>query len=495
MKRNTILLLVMLVIIAACTPPCLASNSLILGYSETDLDTKLVSGYFESIRNNPNELQAFFRAMPKGGDLHNHLSGAVYAEDMIDISARHGLLVDPATGQLGDANSTAPGLVPVSSAYSNATLYSSIVDEWSMRDYPENTGSGREWFFGTFGLIGPAKVYQGEMIAALRDRAAKEHVMYIETMMHIPGRYPAVAQVEANVSWNGNFSEMREALLDAGLKDICRQNADALAAYDARSWEFAGPGGKNITMRYIYEAGRNYPKMDVYTDLVQAFETANQSPLVVGINLVGEEDAYYSRTDYPLHMEMIAYLHSVYPGVPIALHAGEQTIGLVPPEALKFHVSDAVNTGKASRIGHGVDIMFEEGAHATLAEMRRLDIPIEILLTSNEEILHVSGPYHPVSVYLAYQVPVIIGTDDPGVERTDLTEQYVELALQHPGVSYEQIRAINTNSIRYAFLSEPEKGELLGRFNGDLNRFEGTIANRFTSPLYSFDLSGPLKVS
>ena len=32
--------------------------------------------------------------MPKGGDLHSHLSGAIYAESMIDWAAEDGLCVD-----------------------------------------------------------------------------------------------------------------------------------------------------------------------------------------------------------------------------------------------------------------------------------------------------------------------------------------------------------------------------------------------------------------
>src|SRR5262245_4649957 len=34
----------------------------------------------DSLVNDPAGLAAFLMAMPKGGDLHNHLSGAVYAE-------------------------------------------------------------------------------------------------------------------------------------------------------------------------------------------------------------------------------------------------------------------------------------------------------------------------------------------------------------------------------------------------------------------------------
>jgi hypothetical protein len=36
--------------------------------------------YFESLRKSPPQMYAFLKQMPKGGDLHNHLSGAVYAE-------------------------------------------------------------------------------------------------------------------------------------------------------------------------------------------------------------------------------------------------------------------------------------------------------------------------------------------------------------------------------------------------------------------------------
>src|SRR5258708_5886946 len=52
--------------------------------------------YFESIRNQPLLLHAFLQQMPKGGDLHNHLSGAVYAESFIKFAAQDGLCVDRA---------------------------------------------------------------------------------------------------------------------------------------------------------------------------------------------------------------------------------------------------------------------------------------------------------------------------------------------------------------------------------------------------------------
>jgi len=53
--------------------------------------------YFESIRNSPPQQLAFLLKMPKGGDLHSHLSGAIYAESYIEWAADSGLCVNNET--------------------------------------------------------------------------------------------------------------------------------------------------------------------------------------------------------------------------------------------------------------------------------------------------------------------------------------------------------------------------------------------------------------
>src|SRR5215475_1405186 len=55
---------------------------------------------FESVKQQPSLLLPFLREMPKGGDLHNHLSGALYAENLIDYSVQSGLCVDRTTSVL-----------------------------------------------------------------------------------------------------------------------------------------------------------------------------------------------------------------------------------------------------------------------------------------------------------------------------------------------------------------------------------------------------------
>ncbi|MGZ5178379.1 MAG: hypothetical protein ACXWCW_30005, partial [Burkholderiales bacterium] len=55
--------------------------------------------YLDSIRHQPPLLQAFLHDMPKGGDLHSHLTGAIYAEDVLDWAASDNFCVDRTTSQ------------------------------------------------------------------------------------------------------------------------------------------------------------------------------------------------------------------------------------------------------------------------------------------------------------------------------------------------------------------------------------------------------------
>src|SRR5438034_4621413 len=94
--------------------------------------------HFESLRKSPPQLLAFLLAMPKGGDLHNHLSGAVYAESYLQWSADNGLCVNLASMALIVPDSPAgcnkyAGAPPVNTALTNFVLYRQLIDAWSMR--------------------------------------------------------------------------------------------------------------------------------------------------------------------------------------------------------------------------------------------------------------------------------------------------------------------------------------------------------------------------
>src|SRR5215467_15044069 len=99
-----------------------------------EFDTVITAATFDAARENRTTLRAFLHRMPKGGDLHTHLSGAVYAERFIAWAAERQLCVNAANIVLEkqDCQQQA-GAVPVAGALRDQKLYDRLVDAFSMR--------------------------------------------------------------------------------------------------------------------------------------------------------------------------------------------------------------------------------------------------------------------------------------------------------------------------------------------------------------------------
>ena len=65
--------------------------------------------YLDTIRTRPAKLRAFLKAMPKGADLHNHLSGAVPTETLIGYAVSDGLCIEVTTFTAMPGPAAAPG--------------------------------------------------------------------------------------------------------------------------------------------------------------------------------------------------------------------------------------------------------------------------------------------------------------------------------------------------------------------------------------------------
>lgn len=234
---------------------------------------------------------------------------------------------------------------------------------------------------------------------------------------------------------------------------------------------------ERFTMRYQNFVLRFMEPVDLFKNLVIAFLSANESKLVAGVNIVSPEDGETSMKDYWLHMVMFKYCHSRFPNVKYTLHAGELTLGLVQPEDLTWHINSAIYIAGANRIGHGVDIAYEANSYDLMRYMAKNNIPIEINLVSNEFILKVKENRHPFTLYKEFNVPIVISTDDAGILRTNMTEQYVLLARRYQDVSYKTIKQYVYNSINYSFIQdESVKKQLLK----DLDTRFKTFENQFS---------------
>ncbi len=444
----------------------------------------------------PGELYAMLKPFPKGADLHMHLSGAVYAETLIAEAARQRLCVasldhgSPATPKGRDAvrlvapeqahgETCAPGEAAAGSALDDQTLYDDLVDSLSMRSFVPSQGvSGHDQFFSTFARFGALKGDAGEWLDEVVTRAAAQNEQYLE-IMHTP-QFSHAAALGYKFGWPADaagdvsFAELarlRRQLLSAGLDDeVAVDRAEFAAAEQRRNaLEHCASAGQAsgagraaaacaVKVHWLYQVLRGFPPQQVFAQALLGFEVVSaarradpDSPDVVGINFVMPEDGYLSMRDYHLQMEMLDYLHSVYPEAPVTLHAGELAPGMVPPAGLSFHIREAIDLGHAKRIGHGVDVLYEDHPRALLKQMAARHIMVEINLTSNAVILGIKGRAHPLRAYQAAHVPWALSTDDEGVSRIDLTHEYVR-AVEEQGLTYLDLKRSARTSLEHAFL-------------------------------------------
>jgi adenosine deaminase len=437
--------------------------------------------YFTSIRHQPSLLHAFLAEMPKGGDLHNHLSGAVYAESYLRWAAADGLCLATATMSIVtgacDANAGRP---PVTDVLSRSNpLFDQAVDAFSMRHW-DRALNGHDHFFATFTKFGPASLKFGDMLAEVSSRAAAEHVSYLELMVTPDSGRSGAAGTAAG--WNPDLPAFRRSLLEKGFgRDIVAQVKARLDSAEARERELLRCGGAaadpgcRVTVRYIFQVGRTGEPESVFAQILAAFETAVADPRVVGLNLVQPEDNPVAVRDFPLQMSMLDYLHGVYPSVKITLHAGELTEGLVAPETLRFHMRDSVRIGHASRLGHGTGVMYEDDPIALLRELAAKKVLVEVALSSSDLILGVRGSRHPLQAYLKYGVPIALVTDDAGVSRSTLTLEYRK-AVDDQSLDYPTLKRIARNSIAYSFADEATRTRLAGALEAAFRAFEARRA-------------------
>jgi len=413
--------------------------------------------YFESVRNQPNQLMIFLRQMPKGGDLHNHLVGAIYAETFIEWAVEKNLCVDPEGFYLSEPPCGGQkATVPARNALTDRFLYRNMVDAYSMRKWELSGLSGHDHFFDTFDkFILASYGNTGRMLAETAARAASQHEIYQE-LMHAPA-LPETAALANRSGWQSDFAQQRQKLLANGMAQVVAEarkemdDAEVVRNTTLRCATAHPDPGCQITQRYLYMALRGVPKELVFAQMVLGFELASIDPRFVGINLVQPEEWYVSRRDFPLHMQMLQYLHGVYPKVHIALHAGELAQGMVPPEELTYHIRSSVETAGAERIGHGMDIAYEDRPNQLLQELAQRKVLIEICLTSNATILGVQGEHHPLRDYMRAGVPVALATDDEGVSRSDMTQEFLR-AVTDQNLTYLQLKQMARASLEYAFL-------------------------------------------
>ena len=434
----------------------LAAGMMTAGVTAGEAETR---AYFQKVRHEPALLRSFLYAFPKGGELHNHLDGAIYAESYIRWAAEDGKCIDLESFMITTPPCGAYAVRPaVSGIRYDGDMVNRIIDAFSIRNYERRGISGHDQFFSTFRRFIPAGVgHEGDMLAESSARSARQNILYLE-LLQSWGMEQARQLAAANEEFSADTLPAElirhpdiENLVAATilkLDGIEQQWRSALAC----GQEHADPGCA-VTVRYLAQVIRVFPRAQVLAQTLLAFHLIEKDPRYVGLNFVAPEDNPVTLRDYRWQMEMIGELAGHFPTAKdgITLHAGEVSMGLVPPEHLGWHIRAALEIAGARRIGHGTDIFYDPQATQLMEQMAGQGILVEINLTSSEAILGITGEKHPIQAYRKYKVPIALSTDDEGVARIDLTHEY-QRAVETYDLDYDDLKYLSRNALAYSFL-------------------------------------------
>jgi len=435
------------------------------------------SAHFDTIRDDRTLTRSFLQEMPKGADLHTHLSGAVYAEAYIRWAADPDLQLcyDPGARSIVQCATHVPPMakpdcksatqVRMSDAAGSDSCIAAITDNLSMRNFQPNPlwdqRSGHDQFFATFARFGAISgERKAESLAWLARNAALQNIVYVEPMMTLGWVNPATLGVTQKLAGGSDkdLAAFEKALLDNGFHKLVDQGAKVLNDAMTGAREQMGCGtakpepGCTVTLRQLGQSIRTQPPENTFAQVMLHYMIADREKLSVGVNFVAPEDYHIALRDYSLHMKIFGYFKRKYKKVGLSLHAGELWLGVTELKDMTFHIREAVEIAHVDRIGHGVDIGFEKDSRDLIARMAKDGIAVEINLSSNEQILGVKGKDHPFPTYLEAGVPVMLSTDDEGVERIDLTSQY-QLAAERYGLSYGELKMLSRQSLEKSFLT------------------------------------------
>ena len=167
---------------------------------------------------------------------------------------------------------------------------------------------------------------------------------------------------------------------------------------------------------------------------------------VVAVDLAGAEAIYKTANYRELFRRVREY------GIPFTIHAGEADGAQ--------SVRDAISFG-AKRIGHGVRA-FEDPEVVEL--IREKGITLEMCPTSNKQTHALANMAHfPLMDFLNKGIKVTLNTDDMGISRTNIIEEYNYIETNF-GLNYEQKKTMVLNSVNSAFTTSTIKRQLLSKF-------------------------------
>jgi adenosine deaminase len=209
-----------------------------------------------------------------------------------------------------------------------------------------------------------------------------------------------------------------------------------------------------VRIRYLITFNRAKQNQYEMIDLYRTIRNL-EIPEIVGIDLAGDE------TQYPPE-QFVEFFNTVKSdGVyGTTIHAGEVS----PAE----QVWASIDKLHASRIGHGTSTIDDPKLQQRL---RDEGIVLEQCITSNYQTgSWVDEANHPLGRLYRSGVPVTINSDDPTIQDTDLTDDYIK-ACGYFGLTFGDLEKLNLVAIDGSFLPDDEKRSLRSDYQAAVKAF------------------------
>jgi adenosine deaminase CECR1 len=432
------------------------------------LPARAVEPWFEEFKATatPQQLYTFLYALPKGGDLHNHLTGAVRSEWYWDAA-----IASEKRGYIYYTKTKISNCVPYGSNEYGGNGYLlmfriisqqqfAALDACQKGEYKrlqdldakeksgflesmrlDETYEGRDEFFQAIWIRINEMLRNPWIIADIllknMEEYGKEGMVYLETQQGVEGAVKA----------DGT---------DYTTDEVAEIFRTALASPRAKATGVT-TRLQNALLRFTPDAEDRLRELYAINDRYR--------DLFVGVNMVGRED---NDKGYPLRfLPTLRELRLKYPEINLSIHAGEV-------DEPNHHIRDTLLLG-ATRIGHGVNLITDPD---TMLLMRNGPYMVEINLVSNLLLEYVSSyKQHPFPEYLRTGIPVALSTDDRGMWDSNLTDEFF-VATKEFNLSWDEIVLLGRNSLKYSFLEPAVKEKLLADYEKRVAAFADAFRKR-----------------
>lgn len=417
------------------------------------------------------ELYTFLYAMPKGGDLHNHMSGSGLPEWWYELALEqkaHGyeFYTKVRINNCKPYGHNEFGRQPYLLLFHNilASTYDTLpecerseykrlselnekeIEGWKNSLVLNHDHEGREEFFSThwqrFDELLNSPYLMMDILYRNMESFGREGLIYLETMMGAKG-----------------FTQPDGTPIPAG--EVVALYRKRLKQKDAQD--------TGVTVRFQESILRFAPNAE--QQLIDAYQFVSEyRDLYLAVNMVGRED---NDKGYPMRFkETLRDLRRTYSNVRLSVHAGE----LDEPNR---HIRDTLMLG-ADRIGHGIQLINDE---ELLRELRHGPYLIEINLISNLLLEYIEDyAEHPFPEYLRIGIPVALSTDDRGMWNSNITDEFF-VAVKEYNLSWEELKQLSRNSLTYAFVEDEVKRQLVETFDERIADFESRFKRRGLSSI------------